>query len=143
MVALVFYELPECPANQKQKAQLTAAGHSLDLRDIRQETWTADRLLGFFGDSPVESWFNRTHPDIRSKAIDRTALTADQALTLLTSRPDLIRRPLMETADEKFFGFDPAQLDAQIGLKPLVDESCDTKHAAGRCDHGHHHFPKR
>ena len=137
MVQVIFYEKPGCPANAKQKKQLEAAGHSLEVRDLTAEAWTPVRLAPFFGERPVEDWFNRTHPDVRSGKVDRNSLSAPEALALLAADPELIRRPLLQVGEDRAFGFDPVSLGAWIGLTPLGEGSCDEKHAQGRCDHGH------
>lgn len=138
MAQVIFYELPGCPANEKQKKTLRAAGHQIVERSLTAESWTALRLRPFFGDSAVEEWFNRTHPDIRSGKIDRFNLSEEQALGLMTANPELIRRPLLQVGEKRAFGFDPAKLHSWIGIQPSADGlSCDQRHAQGRCDHGH------
>jgi nitrogenase-associated protein len=137
MADVIFYELPGCPANEKQKKTLRAAGHQLIERDLSAEAWTPATLRPFFGEAAVEDWFNRTHPDIRSGKIDRATLSEEQALALLIAHPDLIRRPLIQVGETLSFGYDPNRLQAWIGIQPSADGlSCDDRHSQGRCDHG-------
>lgn len=143
MTSIVFYGQPECRANAKQMKQLTAAGHVLDVRDLGAEPWTPDTLRPFFKGRPVNTWLNKLHPKLRTGAIDPDSLSPEAALSLMIDDPTLIRRPLLQAGEERRFGFDPVALDAWIGLRPVGDGlSCDEKHAQGRCDHGHHQFPK-
>ena len=58
MTKFVFYEKPGCATNRKQKLLLAEAGHEVSARNLLTEPWTAERLRGFFGDTPVDGWFN-------------------------------------------------------------------------------------
>lgn len=141
MAEVVFYGLPDCVANAKQKMQIEAAGHRLKVCNLATESWTRETLRPFFGERPVAEWFNRRAPAIRSGTIDPEALDEAAALDAMIADVTLIRRPLMEAEGRKECGFDPNGVNAWIGLTP--GESCDSKHARGQCDHGHHHFPAR
>ncbi|WP_404378604.1 ArsC/Spx/MgsR family protein [Caenispirillum salinarum] len=143
MTHIVFYGKPDCPANARQRKQLEAAGHTLEVRDLTAEPWTADTLRPFFASRPVNTWLNKLHPKVRTNAIDPDAQTPEKALAHMIADPTLIRRPLMAAKGEMRFGFDPVAVDEWIGLRPKAQgPSCDEKHAQGRCDHGHHQFPK-
>ncbi len=142
MADVVFYGFADCPANAKQKAKLAAAGHTVAERDLAAAPFTADSLRPFFGARPVEDWFNRRAAAVKGGAVDPGALDEAAALAAMLADRELIRRPLIEAGDRKEAGFDPALLEAWIGIAPVGDESCDSKHARGVCDHGHHHFPK-
>ncbi|PWC55508.1 ArsC/Spx/MgsR family protein [Azospirillum sp. TSO22-1] len=141
MAEVIFYGLADCPANVRQKQQLVAAGHRIDARDLAAQGWTRATLRPFFGDRPVDEWFNRRAPAVKSGAVDPDALGEEAALDAMIADATLIRRPLLEAEGRREAGFDPNLLNAWIGLVP--GESCDSKHARGQCDHGHHHFPAR
>jgi hypothetical protein len=53
MARVTFFEKSGCAANARQKALLLAAGHELDVRDLRRHFWSNLRLLEFLGDLPV------------------------------------------------------------------------------------------
>lgn len=142
MADVIFFGMPTCPANAKQKQQLKAAGHAVSERDLAQELLTRDTLRAFFGDRPVEDWFNRRAAAVKQGAVDPATIGADAALDAMLGDRELIRRPLIQVGDRREAGFDPNTLHAWIGLAPS-GEACDDKHARGVCDHGHHHFPKR
>lgn len=142
MSEVIFYGLADCPANSKQKQQLKAAGHTLVERDLAAEPLTAETLRPFFGDRPVEEWFNRRAAAVKAGDVKPAELDEGTALAALLSDRDLIRRPLIQVGEERRSGFDPNGLHAWIGMSPN-EESCDSKHSRGVCDHGHHHFPKQ
>lgn len=118
MTHLVFFEKPGCGGNARQKAALEAAGHTLDVRSLLSEPWTQESLLAFLSPLPVAQWFNRSAPRVKSGEVVPEALTADQALALLLEQPLLVRRPLMQRADDgsRRVGFETAEVDAWVGL---------------------------
>jgi nitrogenase-associated protein len=116
MAIITFYEKPGCKGNLRQKTLLAAAGHTVQAKSLKAETWTADRLLQFLGQLPVADWFNRAAPAIKSGEIVPETLGFEDALHLLLENPLLIRRPLMEVGEERMVGFDVALVDTWLGL---------------------------
>lgn len=132
MAHVVFLEKTGCKGNARQKALLSAAGHTLSVRDIRHEPWTREQLLAFLGPLPVAEWFNRSAPAVKEGRIVPETLTADAALAALLAEPLLIRRPLLQVGDERRVGFDAAAIDAWIGLPGIeLPSNID------RCQHDH------
>lgn len=107
MTHVVFYEKPGCGGNARQKAWLESAGHTLEVRSLLAWPWTADSLRRFLDPLPVADWFNRAAPRVKSGEVIPEALDRDEALALLLAEPLLIRRPLMEAAEQRMVGFDP------------------------------------
>lgn len=140
MAEVIFYGMAGCPANAKQKQQLTAAGHTLVERDLATADLTAADLRAFFGDKDVNAWFNRRAAAVKSGAVNPDGFDETAALSAMLADRDLIRRPLIQVGDRREAGFDPTTLHGWIGL--TSGESCDDKHARGQCDHGHQHFVK-
>ncbi|MEP9366586.1 ArsC/Spx/MgsR family protein [Xanthobacter sp. VNH20] len=106
MTAIVFFQKPGCGTNARQMAMLERAGYLVDARNLLTEPWTRERLLGFFGTTPVASWFNPAAPRVKSGEIVPDRLDAASALALMMADPLLIRRPLVERGDERCAGFD-------------------------------------
>jgi len=118
MAHIRFYEKPGCATNARQKAMLAQAGHRIEALSLLAEPWTIERLGAFFVGVPVNQWFNRASPRVKSGAVDPFRLDADTALALLIDDPLLIRRPLIEVGDRRGAGFDPAVVDHVVGLQP-------------------------
>ena len=116
MATITFYEKPGCKGNLRQKTLLAAAGHTVLAKNLKTESWTTERLLQFFGKLPVARWFNPSAPAVKSGELVPENLSVEHALRLLIDNPLLIRRPLMEVGEERRVGFDPAEVDAWIGL---------------------------
>lgn len=66
MATILFWEKPGCSGNARQKALLSASGHTIVARSLLAELWTAERLRPFFGARPVAEWFNRASPRVKS-----------------------------------------------------------------------------
>jgi nitrogenase-associated protein len=132
MTQVIFYEKPGCSNNTRQKQLLAAAGHELEVRDLLTEAWTADLLRSYFAGKPVAAWFNKAAPKVKSGEIKPDSVDAETALALMLAEPILIRRPLMEAGGRRNVGFDPAEIEAWIGLEkahaaPADLESCRRK----------------
>ena len=59
MATILFYQKPGCGTNARQIRALDAAGHEVIAKSLLTEPWTAERLLAFFGATPVTSWSTR------------------------------------------------------------------------------------
>ena len=127
MALVTFYEKPGCMGNARQKQLLIEAGHRVQAVDLLSEPWSAERLNGFFGNLPVQEWFNPAASRIKSGEVTPAALKAEQALKLMLGDPLLIRRPLMQVGDECLVGFDLVKVEAWIGLSPKTDLSQDVQ----------------
>ncbi|MDO9008253.1 MAG: ArsC/Spx/MgsR family protein [Thiobacillus sp.] len=138
MSTLIFYEKPGCATNARQKRLLIDAGHQVIARDILSEPWTAPRLRDFFAALPVDDWFNRAAPQLKSGEIDPARIDAQTALELMLSNPLLIRRPLIEADGWRLAGFDAAQIEQRLGVADNRDaprslEQCSRPQAATPC----------
>jgi nitrogenase-associated protein len=123
MAELVFYEKPGCVGNQLQKKLLLELGHRLEVRDLINEQWTAERLRPFFGDRPVAQWFNESAHKVKDGTINIHGVDEAQALKLMLEEPMLIRRPLLQSGEIRQAGFVSGPvLDAlDISLDPEKD----------------------
>lgn len=133
---IIFYEKPGCLSNSKQKALLESSGYHLEVHNLLTEPWTAERLRSFFGSRPVAEWFNLTAPRLKAGEIDPKQLDEQQALACMLADPLLIRRPLMETANQRCCGFEAGPfLDALgISLTPQQDlQSCSKPESNAYC----------
>jgi nitrogenase-associated protein len=125
MAKVIFYEKPGCSGNARQKALLVGSGHELEVRDLRAEPWTAASLRPFFGEKPVNEWFNASSPRVKAAEIKPSELSPAAALSLMIEDPLLIRRPLMQVGDRRESGFNQARVDAWIGLRPTASPVTD------------------
>lgn len=139
MATVVFYEKPGCGNNTRQKALLAAAGHEIVARNLLTESWTAERLLEFFGQRPVTEWFNRAAPRVKSGEVVPERLNAGMALGLMLQDPLLIRRPLLESAGRKEIGFQNEIVGPWLGITFPTDTA--PKVSLEACLHPQRHAP--
>ena len=136
MTMILFYEKPGCTNNTKQKLLLAAAGHKVCAKSLLSESWTAERLMTFFGARPVAEWFNRASPKVKSGEVVPEQMQADKALEMMLADPLLIRRPLIVADGRYEVGFEPAVIESWLGLtyKDKQDlETCAKIHETKLC----------
>ena len=134
MATITFYQKPGCRTNARQKQMLEAAGHAVTAKSLLTEPWTAERLRGFFGSTPVTSWFNPASPRIKSGEIDPAAVDASAALAIMLGDPLLIRRPLVEADGQRCAGFDREPVTSLLGSAADPDaEACSKGVASTPC----------
>lgn len=125
MATVIFWEKPGCINNTRQKELLREAGHEVIARNLLTEPWEAVRLRRFFGTLPVVGWFNGNAPAIKQGRVVPDTCNAEQALRLMLADPLLIRRPLLQVGERCEAGFDPARVEAWIGLQTQVALTAD------------------
>lgn len=123
MATVIFYEKPGCINNTNQKQLLTAAGHQVIARSLLTENWQPDELRTFFGQLPVNAWFNLSAPAIKEGLVQPNKLSEQAALALMLENPILIRRPLMQVGGECRVGFDPTLVHNWIGLAAAMPDA--------------------
>lgn len=123
MKNIVFYEKPGCVGNQAQKTLLRDAGYRLEVKNLLENNWTTSELRSFFGNKPVNRWFNQSAPKIKSGAIDINGLDEQQAIKLMLAEPLLICRPLLQYGDLKQSGFVPGPV--LTALEFILDSEQD------------------
>lgn len=134
MATIRFYQKPGCATNARQKRMLEAAGHSVIATSLLTEPWTAERLRGFFGSTPVTAWFNPAAPRIKSGEILPDRLDVASAIALMLDDPLLIRRPLVEVDGQRCAGFDREPVTSLLGGSVEKDiEACSRPEASTPC----------
>lgn len=136
MATILFYEKPGCGNNTKQKIWLAASGHTVLAKNLLTEKWSAETLRSFFGELPVEKWFNPAAPRIKSGEVNPAAFDGETALNMMLADPLLIRRPLLEAEGQRRVGFDEEAIRQWIGLNQAKPEG-----NLEACPKGHHAKP--
>lgn len=142
MAKVIFYEKPGCINNSKQKKLLLDAGHQVESRNLLTESWSRTSLLEYFDSMTVDTWFNRSAPDIKSGEVDPASLSEDEALNLMIENPLLIRRPLIQVGDECHVGFDSDEISQWIGLKSTASGGSNSNDDLETCPRNNGHSCK-
>ncbi|MCI4679266.1 hypothetical protein K9U39_01950 [Rhodoblastus acidophilus] len=110
MKKVVFYLKPGAANDIEHKALLAAAGYEVDARDLTAEHWTSAGLRAFFGERPIEEWFDPAAPKVVSGEINPARLNAQEALVTLALDPSLINGPLVRYNGRCASGLDADEL---------------------------------
>ncbi|MBN2906884.1 MAG: arsenate reductase [Rhodobacteraceae bacterium] len=108
---MILYGLKNCDTCRKARQMLSAAGHTVALRDVRDAPLSPEDLARFhavFGADLV----NRRSTTWRGPD---AAARAGDPLDLLAQYPALMKRPLIEAEGQLFLGWDKAVQAALIG----------------------------
>ncbi|RXH42174.1 ArsC/Spx/MgsR family protein [Bradyrhizobium zhanjiangense] len=134
MATIIFYQKPGCATNARQIQALKSAGHDVIAEDILKEPWDAEQLHSFFRTMPVESWFNRAAPRIKSGEVNPDTIDAASALALMVGDPLLIRRPLIDVDGARCAGLDHEPVLSLLGRKTQDDiDGCLHEANCRRC----------
>ena len=133
MATIVFYQKPGCGTNARQIRALEAAGHRVIAKSLLAEPWSAEELRGFFGETPIASWFNPASPRIKSGAVKPVEIDAASAIALMLDDPLLIRRPLIEIDGARCTGFDREPVPSLLDGARNDLQGCTRPEAMPRC----------
>lgn len=133
MATILFYQKPGCGTNARQIRALEAAGHQVIAKSLLTEPWTAERLLAFFGATPVASWFNPAAPRVKSGELKPAEIDAAGAIALLLDDPLPIRRPLIDVDGARCAGFDREPIPSLLGGERSDLQGCSRPEAMPRC----------
>lgn len=140
MASIIFYEKPGCINNTRQKKLLMEAGHDVESHNLLDVRWDVSELRSFFGNLPVNEWFNTSAPAIKNGEVVPSDLDEKQALALMMADPLLIRRPLMQVGNHRKVGFNVASIDQWIGMSIDQEDSANvSSEALEQCPHENSH----
>jgi nitrogenase-associated protein len=128
MAFIVYYTKLGCMTSAKQVDLLRLSGHDVEVRDLLAHPWLPQELTSYFGDLPVQLWFNPNSPRVKAGEIDPSVYTGNDALSLLLEDHLLIRRPLMESGGQRVCGFEPAKVHAWVGLVSPEEAIANSAH---------------
>jgi len=81
---------------------------SFDSRDLDKERLTEDELDELFGERDYQEFLNTRNELYRNRNMKENPPSRAEAIKLMASEPNLIRRPLLIRGSRIIFGFDEA-----------------------------------
>ena len=81
---------------------------SFDSRDLDKERLTEDELDELFGERDYQEFLNTRNELYRNRDMKEHPPSRAEAIKLMASEPNLIRRPLLIRGSRIIFGFDEA-----------------------------------
>ncbi|WP_282035891.1 ArsC/Spx/MgsR family protein [Saccharicrinis aurantiacus] len=130
---VIFFEKPGCINNTKQKALLAEHNVEVEAKSLLTEQWTKESLRPFFGNLPINKWFNSTAPSIKNGSISPSDFDEESAIEAMLKEPLLIRRPLVVIDGHRVCGFDHPKVQKLINnidtsellVCPQQNNKCD------------------
>ena len=111
-------------------------GHTFIAHSLLTTELNVATLRYFFGDLPINEWFNLSAPRIKNGEISPDDFDENTALDAMVEEPLLIRRPLIEAEGELACGFDNALVRKLLGEDTDVSnlQTCPNTAQWNNCD---------
>ncbi|WP_257265410.1 ArsC family reductase [Endozoicomonas sp. ONNA2] len=105
-----LYGIPNCDTIKKARRWLEAAGIAYHFHDYRKDGLAQDMLEQWADELGWEALLNRRGTTWRKlPEQEKSAINAERAITLMLEQPAIIKRPLLDTGNQKFLGFSEEQ----------------------------------
>lgn len=102
-----LYGIPNCDSVKRARAWLDAAEVAYRFHDYKKAGIDADRLRGWIARLGLDTVLNRAGTTYRKlPEADRAGLDSERAIALMIAQPSLIKRPIVESGETLFAGFD-------------------------------------
>jgi arsenate reductase (glutaredoxin) len=103
---ITIYGIRNCDTMKKARAWLDARGIAYAFHDYKAAGIARDKLEEWSRQVGWEALLNRAGTTFRSLAEEqKTGLNEGKAVALMLAQPSMIRRPVVEGADELLVGF--------------------------------------
>ncbi len=105
-----FLQKPSCTTCRKAKAFLEKRKAELELRDLGKDRMTVAELDEMIGKRDHRMFLNTRNELYRARKMGENPPSRDEALKLMASEPNLIRRPVVMRGAEIVLGYDEEAL---------------------------------
>jgi len=106
-----FLHKPNCTTCRKAKALLEQKGANLEVRDLGKDRLSVAELDQLIGDRDHRKFLNSRNELYRKRKMSKNPPSRDEALKLMASEPNLIRRPVVLRGSEIVLGYDEEALE--------------------------------
>jgi len=103
---VIFMQKPTCTTCRKAKKYLQRRGFQLYFRDLAKERLSASELEKLIGDRDYKQFLNTRNELYREKEMKENPPSRKQAIRMMASEPNLIRRPVVVAGGRVVVGFD-------------------------------------
>jgi Spx/MgsR family transcriptional regulator len=110
---MILYGIPNCGTMKKARAWLDEHGIAYDFHDYKQAGLDEDRLRAWVAELGWERLINKRGQMWRKlEPSVRDNLDEEDAIRVMLETPSIIRRPVLDTGDERHVGFSEDQYQA-------------------------------
>lgn len=106
-----LFGIKNCDTVKKARRWLDSEGIHYDFHDFRVDGITPHQITSWIATLGLEKLINKRSTtwkaltDKDKKAINDQTMSEDKILSLITEQPTLIKRPLLQIADDCYVGF--------------------------------------
>ncbi|MBL4762269.1 MAG: ArsC family reductase [Gammaproteobacteria bacterium] len=117
---VTLYGIPNCDSIKKARKWLAEANIDYQFHDLRKDGLSKQQLVNWESDVGWETLLNRRGLTWR-KVPDAVKATMhkDAALDLMLEQPAIIKRPVLDTGQQRFIGFNPEHYQSIFNLKDI------------------------
>jgi len=105
-----FLQKPSCTTCRKAKAFLEKRNVALDLRDLGKDRMSIEELDQLIGKRDHRMFLNTRNEMYRNRKMGQNPPSREEALKLMASEPNLIRRPVVLRGADIVLGYDEESL---------------------------------
>jgi len=105
-----FLQKPSCTTCRKAKAFLEKHKAELDLRDLGKDRMSVEELDELIGKRDHRLFLNTRNELYRARKMGQNPPSRDEALQLMATEPNLIRRPVVLRGAEIVLGYNEEAL---------------------------------
>ncbi len=105
---IAFYQKPTCATCRKAKALLEELKLEFTTRDLDKERLNESELDALIGPRDYKGFLNPRNELYRTRNMSEHPPSRAEALKLMATEPNLIRRPVLISGSQIIVGFDEA-----------------------------------
>jgi arsenate reductase (glutaredoxin) len=106
-----FLQKPTCTTCRKARAYMQDRGFVLHLRNLDKERLSSEELEKLIGDRDHREFLNTRNELYRQKNMKENPPSRADAIRMMVSEPNLIRRPVIVAGGRIVLGFDQGKID--------------------------------
>ncbi len=106
-----FLQKPTCTSCRNARSYMEDLGFGLEFRNLDTERLSVAELDALIGTRDHREFLNTRNELYRAKNMKQNPPSRAEALKLMATTPNLIRRPVIIAGDKILLGFNPAAID--------------------------------
>lgn len=103
---ITLFGIPNCDTVRKAKKQLESQGVDFAFHDFKKQGLSIEQIQAWLEQQPIEFLVNKRSTSWKQLSdAQKEDLMSSADLSILTSMPTLIKRPVLQTEDQLLVGF--------------------------------------
>jgi Spx/MgsR family transcriptional regulator len=106
---MILYGIANCDTVRKARKMLEDAGHQVQFHDFRKQGLTPEIIQAWLQKVDFSQLINMRSTSWKSLTDEQKQAVENQDLDLICQHPTLIKRPVLQTQNQLFIGFNPTE----------------------------------